>query len=159
MQYARPGLLRYNMQDEEDVLDVMHENPSTSTHQISSAPEFHHNVGGKLCIRNCSVHSIYMRHNGCCQGTNISSSQNGCHTRLWALLSMCAACCALTKHINKKGCTQSTQPACMGNGESASCMPLLIPAKIQCQCLGLNHRWLHNRTLHYTGSWQWNALH
>jgi hypothetical protein len=36
-------------------------------------------------------------------------------TKLWTLLSMCAACCALMRH---KGCTQSTQPACMGNGES-----------------------------------------
>jgi hypothetical protein len=74
---------------------------------------------------------------------------------LWSLLSMCAACWALTRHIYKNGRTQSTQTACMGKGEFASYSLLLIPAKILCQCLGWNHRRSHNRTLHNT---KWISL-
>jgi hypothetical protein len=86
---------------------------------------------------------------------SVSSSIDGCWTKLWKLLCMCNLCWGLRQ---KKWRTQSTQPACMGNGES-SCYSLhLIVAKIQSQCLGLDNRWLCNQTACNTGSCWCSAL-
>jgi hypothetical protein len=61
--------------------------------------------------------------------------------------------------IYKKQCTQSTQLAHMGNGESSCYSSLTVPSKIWCWCLGQNSRWLHNQTTCNIGSYQWSALY
>jgi hypothetical protein len=82
-----------------------------------------------FCTSSSCILNNYNQHKVCSQVTNVCLQFSWwCWTRLWKLLSMCTLCCGLMRQ--KKWCTQSTQPACMGNGES-SCFSLhLIAAKI-----------------------------
>lgn len=64
MPHVHSGHLRYNMQDEEEVLNIIQDNPSTRTHESSSAREFYQNVVWQTVVSILSICGIMVAARG-----------------------------------------------------------------------------------------------
>jgi hypothetical protein len=84
----------------ENVLDITHDNPSTSTRHISFARGqlSQSAIWHTLCEN--QLHRLHnIQYKGYSHGTNTSiySSLNGCYTRLCTPLNFCTMCCGLMR--------------------------------------------------------------
>jgi hypothetical protein len=120
MPHADVGHGRHSVQDKA-ALYIVHSNPSTHL-QL----DFIRVQNGILCKRISCMLSRYNQYKLRSHGMNISvsSSRNGCSTVLWTSPNFWWG------SISKKWCTQCTQLAYMGKGESSCYLSLLIPTKI-----------------------------
>lgn len=78
MTQALASLGRRNVRDEEDVLNTVHDNPSTTTRHISYATGRH----SQLCVRISCVLSMYNHCKGWSRDISVYSCLHECYARL-----------------------------------------------------------------------------
>jgi hypothetical protein len=161
MPHTLAGCGRRNVRDEEDVLDIVHDNPSTSRRHICPTTG---RLSESAVWRTLRENQLFPFHVQPVQGLQPGDKHLHLKFSWWLLYRIVDTTQFLCRVVNlrgsiyKKWCTQSTQLACMGNGESSWYTLLLIPVHIQCQLLGRNYRWWRNRTACNTGSSRCSAL-
>jgi hypothetical protein len=130
-----------------DVLDIVHDNPSTITRRISSATgRFLREQHDVRCVRIICIPFMYNQCKGCSQKTNIYySSLDGCYPIPWNTSVSAPRVVDWRGTVFKKCCTQCTQ--------TENLMLLVSPQRLVWKCT-----WLRNRTVCDTGSTWRSAL-